>query len=55
MDIEFTIDVQAGGAPANPRQENTQYFMASGIAGTLVKLSRSENQPHALAARNVQP
>src|SRR5689334_1267592 len=35
MDIEFTIEVQARGAPANPRLENAEYFMASGIAGSL--------------------
>jgi acetamidase/formamidase len=35
MDIEFTVDVQSGGAPANPRMENAEYLMASGIAGSL--------------------
>ena len=35
MDIEFTVDVQAGGGPANPRLENTEYLMASGIGGSL--------------------
>jgi acetamidase/formamidase len=35
MDIEFTVDVLPGGAPGNPRMENTEYLMASGIAGSL--------------------
>lgn len=35
MDIEFTVDVQAGGAPPNPRMENADYLMASGIAGSI--------------------
>jgi amidase len=35
MDIEFTVDVKSGGAPPNPRFENTEYLMASGIAGNL--------------------
>jgi amidase len=35
MDIEFTVDIQAGGAPPNPRMENTEYFIASGIGGSL--------------------
>jgi amidase len=35
MDIEFTVEVQAGGAPPNPRMENGEYLMASGIAGSL--------------------
>ena len=35
MDIEFTVDYLAGGAPPNPRMENTDYLMASGIAGSL--------------------
>jgi hypothetical protein len=35
MDIEFTVDVQAGGAPPSPRFENTEYLMASGIAGSV--------------------
>jgi amidase len=35
MDIEFTVDVVAGHAPPNPRMENTEYLMASGIAGSL--------------------
>jgi amidase len=35
MDIEFTVDVEAGGAPAYPRMENAEYLMASGIAGSL--------------------
>ena len=26
MDIEFTVDVQSGGAPSNPRMENVDYF-----------------------------
>jgi amidase len=35
MNIEFTVDVVAGRAPQNPRMENTEYLMASGIAGSL--------------------
>ncbi|MBV8847174.1 MAG: acetamidase/formamidase family protein [Bryobacterales bacterium] len=35
MDIEFTVDVQAGGAPPAPRMENAEYLMASGIAGSI--------------------
>ena len=35
MDIEFTVDVQSGGAPPNPRMENADYLMASGIAGSI--------------------
>jgi acetamidase/formamidase len=35
MDIEFTVDVEAGGAPPNPRMENTEYLMASGISGSI--------------------
>jgi acetamidase/formamidase len=35
MDIEFTVDVEAGGAPDNPRMENTEYLMASGISGSI--------------------
>jgi acetamidase/formamidase len=35
MDIEFTVELQAGGAPPNPRMENPDYLMASGIAGSI--------------------
>lgn len=35
MDIEFTVDFVTGGAPPNPRMENGEYLMASGIAGSL--------------------
>lgn len=35
MDIEFTVDLMAGGAPRNPRMENRDFLMASGIAGSL--------------------
>ena len=35
MDIEFTVDVRAGGAPSGPRMENAEYLMASGIAGSI--------------------
>jgi amidase len=35
MDFEFTVDLQNGGAPGNPRMENNDFFMASGIAGSL--------------------
>jgi amidase len=34
MDIEFTVDLKTGGAPS-PRFENSDYLMASGIAGSL--------------------
>jgi amidase len=35
MDIEFTVNIFAGGAPSSPRMENTEYLMASGIAGSI--------------------
>jgi amidase len=35
MDIEFTVDLEQGGAPLNPRMEDANYFMASGIAGSI--------------------
>jgi acetamidase/formamidase len=35
MDIEFTVDVQHGEGLGNPRFENADYLMASGIAGSL--------------------
>lgn len=35
MDIEFTVEVQPGFAPPNPRFENADYLMASGIAGSI--------------------
>jgi amidase len=35
MDIEFTVDLIVGGAPRNPRMENSDFLMASGIAGSL--------------------
>lgn len=35
MDFEFTVDLQSGGAPNNPRMENAEFFMASGISGSL--------------------
>ena len=35
MDIEFTVDVQQGGALLGPRFENADYLMASGIAGSV--------------------
>jgi acetamidase/formamidase len=41
MDIEFTVEVQAGGAPPNPRMENADYLMASGIAGSIDEAFRS--------------
>jgi acetamidase/formamidase len=41
MDIEFTVDVQSGGAPPNPRMENQDYFMASGIAGSIDEAFRA--------------
>ena len=41
MDIEFTVDLQTGGAPPTPRLENGDYLMASGIAGSLDEALRS--------------
>ncbi len=35
MDIEFTVNLESGGSPQNPRFENTDYLMASGIAGSM--------------------
>jgi acetamidase/formamidase len=35
MDIEFTVEVEAGGAPPNPRMENAEYLMACGISGSI--------------------
>jgi len=35
MDIEFSVDLIEGGAPRNPRMENSEFLMASGIAGSL--------------------
>jgi acetamidase/formamidase len=35
MDIEFSVDVLPGNGPGNPRMENADYLMASGIAGDL--------------------
>jgi amidase len=36
MDIEFTVELQAGGqAPLYPRMEDDGYLMASGIAGSI--------------------
>lgn len=35
MDIEFTVNFVTGGAPPNPRMENNEFLMASGIAGSL--------------------
>ena len=35
MDIDFTVDFVRGGAPENPRMENDEFLMASGIAGSL--------------------
>jgi acetamidase/formamidase len=35
MDIEFSVDLIVGGAPRNPRMENSEFLMASGIAGDL--------------------
>jgi len=41
MDIEFTVNVERGGSPPNPRMENAEYLMASGIAGSLDDAFRS--------------
>ena len=41
MDIEFTVDVLAGHAPPNPRMENAEYLMASGIAGSIDEAFRA--------------
>ncbi len=35
MDIEFTVELDAGSAPPGPRFENGEFLMASGIAGSL--------------------
>jgi amidase len=35
MEIEFSVSLQTGGAPNNPRFENAEHLMASGIAGSL--------------------
>jgi acetamidase/formamidase len=35
MDIEFTVNYMVGSAPPNPRMENDDYLMASGIAGSV--------------------
>jgi amidase len=35
MAIEFTVDLEKGGALSNPRMANAEYLMASGIAGSL--------------------
>jgi len=35
MDIEFTVNYMVGNAPPNPRMENSDYLMASGIAGSV--------------------
>lgn len=35
MDVEFTVDLKQGGAPNAPRFENSEYLMASGIAGSI--------------------
>jgi len=35
MDIEFTVNYMIGNAPPNPRMENSDYLMASGIAGSV--------------------
>jgi len=35
MDIEFTVDVAPGASGPGPRMENADYFMASGIAGSI--------------------
>lgn len=35
MDIEFTVNLEPGGSPPNPRMENADFLMASGIAGSL--------------------
>jgi amidase len=40
MNIEFTVEVQTGGAPPNPRMENADYLMASGIAGSIYEAFR---------------
>ena len=41
MDIQFTVTLERGGAPPNPRMENAGYLMASGIAGSLDDAFRS--------------
>src|SRR5215469_15290461 len=41
MDIEFTVNVEASAAPGNPRFENADYLMASGIAGSVDEAFRN--------------
>lgn len=41
MDIEFSVDLESGSAPPNPRMENAEYLMASGIAGSIDDAFRS--------------
>ena len=41
MDIEFTVDVESDAAPGNPRFENAEYLMASGIAGSIDEAFRN--------------
>ncbi len=41
MDIEFTVEVQVGGAPDAPRFESGEYLMASGIAGSIDEAFRN--------------
>ena len=35
MDVEFTVDLIQGKSTQGPRFENSEYLMASGIAGSL--------------------
>jgi amidase len=35
MDIEFTVNLEAGASPPSPRMESSDYLMASGIAGSI--------------------
>jgi amidase len=41
MDVEFTVDLTRGNAPDGPRFENSEYLMASGIAGSLDEAFRN--------------
>jgi len=35
MDIDFTVDLEPGGAPLSPRMEDAGFLMASGISGSI--------------------
>ncbi len=41
MDIEFSVDLRSGNGPGSPRMENSDYLMASGIAGSVDEAFRN--------------